>query len=132
MVFARRGSSSHGQPEGLSFGDLKQGDTTGRLIVSQRVTFQLEHLHWAKDWDDFFVHFLKTQKSLKTLSLSNSIAINPGPVTNAPISQSVGSGLTALYGDERVVEALLPFAPGITHVALEPTPYGRTDPTDPD
>jgi len=80
--------------------------------------FQLEKLDWRNGWDDGVLDFLKRQRSLKWIKIfpsnSNLRACNAAH----PIPPFPWQNLTTLAGKKAIVEAILPFAPGVRNLAL--------------
>ena len=105
----------------LEYGSRRPMRETGDLLYTPEgsvVVFQLRMLRWGNSWDDSFIDFIRTQKWLKALALG-SVWCSSEAIINYRLPQDVCDRLTALSGDQRVVEAILPFAPGVKSVELD-------------
>ena len=83
-----------------------------------RAFFQLQKLVWDNCWDASFIDFIKTQTDLKVLSLGSSWC-HWYSIVNYRIPQDICDGLTCILGDQRVIQAILPFAPGVRSAVLK-------------
>ena len=102
--------------EELTYRGSLVDDPGPSLLAPGGITpFQLRLLRWGNKWDGPFIDFLKTQKELRVLSLSRCPSHT---MVNHRIPEEVCTRLTAISGDQRVVEAILPFAPRVKHVVM--------------
>jgi len=105
----------------LEYCSRSPGGTTGlKLLLApgESTTFHLQMLRWGNSWDDHFIDFIKTQKYLKALALGSGLCPSDA-IINHRIPQDICDGLAAISGDQRVVEAILPFALGVKSVVLD-------------
>jgi len=101
----------------LAYGDRGKEAEACSLLSSAHL--QLEKLDWRNRWDDTLITFLERQKSLRWLKLHPRgkdvmASISTHPIPTFASSQS----LITLAGKQAVVEAILPFAPGVRNLAL--------------
>jgi len=100
----------------LIYGDRSgTGRASSALLVTGR--FQLKKLDWLNRWDDTFFDFLKTQRNLKWLR------VYPRELGDCVSRYSItrftsGEILTTLTAVQEIVEAVLPYAPGVRNLGL--------------
>jgi len=108
----------------LAYASRRPGHETGELLLDHSVgggrvpAFQLRMLCWNNSWDRSLIEFVKRQKGLRVLALG-SVWCSSDSIIEHRMPQEICDGLTTISGDQRVVEALLPFAPGVKSVMLD-------------
>jgi len=112
MVNLKELSFGSPRPVGREMGDLLLDPEGGDSAL-----FQLRMLCWNDCWNGSLIDFVKRQKGLRVLALG-MVWCSSDSIIEHRMPQEICDGLTTISGDQRVVEALLPFAPGVKSVVL--------------
>ena len=100
----------------FTFSDRLQKPEASALLIS--ADFQLEKLEWGNGWDGAFLDFLERQRALKWIKIHPSDSNLQACNIAHPIPPLPWQNLTTLAGPQAVVEAILPFAPGVRNLEL--------------